>query len=209
MFLNLSYGWVALIGFCATCMLCLYQPFVGGIWIGEFGLLSEPVMILLVLLFYSWMFRLMQLTYRDAAGLWTKDWLKPLVAMALKLVSSILLVRLTNSIGGTLLPTVLIMLFIYFPWEARVLYQNLFQRSWKLYLLKMLKYTLLTIAEAGLCYLCCQWIAPDNSFITFCIRLCLVCVVFPSVWIVATWRSDEFRNMIGIAKRFIGKPPKK
>ena len=37
-FLRLTYGWVALIGFCASCMLCLYQPFIGGVWIGEHGL---------------------------------------------------------------------------------------------------------------------------------------------------------------------------
>jgi len=64
MFLNLTYGWVALIGFCTACMLCLYQPFIGGVWIGEYGLLDEPVVVLLVMMFYSWMFRLMQLTYR-------------------------------------------------------------------------------------------------------------------------------------------------
>ena len=51
LFLNLSYGWVALIGICATFMLCLYQPFVGGIWVGPEGLMDNRVVIAMVVLF--------------------------------------------------------------------------------------------------------------------------------------------------------------
>lgn len=208
-FLRLTYGWVALIGFCASCMLCLYQPFIGGVWIGEHGLLDESVVVLLVLLFYSWMFRLMQLTYRDAAGLWTKDWLKPLIAMVLKLVLSVVLIRVTKSISGTLIPTIFIMLLLYFPWEAQVLYRHVFNRKWNLYLLKMAKYTLLTAAGAGLCYLCCQWIAPGNTVWTFLLRTVIICVVFPSVWIVATFRTEEFKGMVQMAKRLLCRMIKK
>jgi len=204
MFLNLTYGWVALIGMCATCMLCLYQPFIGGVWIGEYGLLEEPVVVYLVLLFYFWMIRLMQLTYRDAAGLWTKDWMKPLIAMVLKLMLSVALIQTTKSISGTLVPTILIMLLLYFPWEAQVLYRYVFHRKWNVYLLKMGKYTLLTAVGAALCYLCCLWIAPGNTFLTFCVRLGVVCVLFPAVWIAATFRSAEFRYCINKAKSILG-----
>ena len=70
-FKTMTYGWVALVGGAAACMLCFYQPFIAAVWLGPEYLLDERLMMLIVLYFFSWMFRIMQLTYRDAAGLWT------------------------------------------------------------------------------------------------------------------------------------------
>ena len=204
-FLNLTYGWVALIGFCSTCMLCLYQPFIGGVWVGEHGLLDLCVVILLALLFYFWMFRVMQSTYRDAAGLWTKDWPKPLIGMVIKLALSIPLIRMTGHVGGALLPTILIQLLLYFPWEVHLLYRHIFHRSWRGYALQMLKYTLLTAAGAALSYGCCVWLLPANTLLTFLGRLVLVCLIFPTVWVAATFRTEEFRGMLQLARRLLGK----
>ena len=204
-FLNLTYGWVALIGFCTACMLCLYQPFIGGVWIGEHGLLDESVVVLLAFLFYSWMFRIMQQTYRDAAGLWTKDWPKPLIGMIVKLSASVVLVPATQHVGGSVLPTALILLLFYFPWEAQIVYRHIFHRSWRGYALQMLKYTLLTAAGAALSYGCCVWLLPANTLLTFLGRLCLVCMIFPAIWVAATFRTEEFRGMLQLARRILGK----
>ena len=204
MFLNLSYGWVALIGFCAACMLCLYQPFIGAIWIGEHGLLEQRTVVLLVIMFYTWMFRLMQLTYRDAAGLWTKDWLKPLIAMAVKLISSVILVQKMQSIDGALIPTIVIMLVLYFPWEAQILYRNIFHRSWKGYLRTMVKYTVMSALGAAISWGLCVWVAPENSVATFFIRLAIICVVFPLVWVGCTFRTEEFRYCLNRIKGMTG-----
>ena len=204
-FLNLTYGWVALIGLCSTCMLCLYQPFIGGIWIGREGLLDTSVVVLLALMFYFWMFRVMQSTYRDAAGLWTKDWPKSLIGMVVKLVLSIPLIRMTQHIGGALLPTILIQLLLYFPWEVYLLYRHIFHRSSKGYVLQMFKYTLLTLTGGALSYGCCQWLFPTNSPLTFLARLCIVCIIFPAVWVAATFRTAEFRGMLQLGQRILSK----
>ena len=204
-FLNLTYGWVALIGFCSSCMLCLYQPFIGGVWIGEEGLLDSCVVVLLAMLFYFWMFRVMQSTYRDAAGLWVKDWPKSLVGMVVKLALGIPLIRMTQHVGGALLPTILIQLLLNFPWEVYLLYHDIFHRSCRGYLVKMAKYTLLTAVGAALSYGCCLWLLPANSLLTFLGRLCLVCVIFPTVWIGATFRTAEFRGMWQLGMRIVKK----
>ena len=205
MFLGLSYGWIALIGFCAACMLCLFQPFVGGIWIGEEGLLSENFVIFMSLFFYTWMFRIMQLTYRDASGLWTKDWLKPYVSMALKLGLSIVAVLVFNNIIGVLVPTIIIMLLVYFPWEAKVLYKHLFNRSWSIYLKRVAIYTLINILGAFICRTICLAVMPQNTMLSFLVRLVIVCIVFPTIWLVTTHRFAEFKQLLGIAKGFISK----
>ena len=204
-FLNLTYGWVALIGFCSACMLCLYQPFIGGVWIGGEGLLDESVVVLLAVLFYTWMFRIMQHTYRDAAGLWTRDWLKPLIGMAVKLSVSVVLVPATQHVGGAILPTALVLLLLYFPWEAQIVCRHIFHRGMKDYVLLMAKYTLLTVVGAALSYGCCVWLLPHNSLFSFLARLCVVCVVFPGVWIGATFRTAQFRAMWKLGMRLAGK----
>lgn len=203
LFLNLTYGWVALIGLCATCMLCLYQPFIGGIWIGEEGLMGNRVVLCLTLLFYTWMFRILQLTYRDAGGLWTKDWAKPLVAMVVKLVFSVVLVRLTNDVIGILLPTIFVLALIYFPWEAWVLYQNLFHRSWKPYMKKICAYTAINVLAAGVCCVTGLILAPGNCWTSFVIRLAIICLVFPGIWCLLTCRTDQFRFVWTLAKKLL------
>lgn len=203
LFLNLTYGWVALIGLCATCMLCLYQPFIGGIWIGEEGLMGNRVVLCLTLLFYTWMFRILQLTYRDAGGLWTKDWAKPLVAMVVKLVFSVVLVRLTNDVIGILLPTIFVLALIYFPWEAWVLYQNLFHRSWKPYMKKICAYTAINVLSAGVCCVTGLILAPGNCWTSFVIRLAIICLVFPGIWCLLTCRTDQFRFVWTLAKKLL------
>lgn len=209
MFLTLTYGWVALIGMCAACLLCLYQPFIGAIWIGADGLLDTSFVITMTLFFYTWMFRVMQLTYRDASGLWTKDWLKPYVSMALKLILSIVFVRLTNNINGILIPTILIMIFVYFPWEAWVLYKHLFHRSMKPYVKRIIGYSALNLVGTVLCCGLCLYISPAISIGTFFIRLVIICIVFPALWIITTHRTDEFKALWSIALRFVGRFIKK
>ena len=205
LFMSLTYGWVALIGMCATCMLCLYQPFIGGIWIGPEGLLDNRFVVCMTLLFYTWMFRLLQLTYRDAAGLWTKDWAKPIIAMVVKLVFSVVLTRMTNDIIGVLIPTIFVLGVVYFPWEASVLYKYLFHRSWQGYLLKMAKYTILSFAGALLSCGACVMISPDNTGISFVVRLCLICVIFPLVWVGCTFKTKELRYCLMRIQAIIGK----
>ena len=209
LFLNLTYGWVALIGMCAACMLCLFQPFIGGIWIGQEGLLDDKFVLFLTMFFYTWMFRIMQLTYRDASGLWTKDWLKPYVSMVLKLVFSIILIKLTNNIIGALIPTILIMIFVYFPWEAKVLYKNLFDRSWLVYLKKIIIYTGINAIGCAICYFVAINVAPGNTLVTFLLRLITVCVIFPALWVITTFKTDEFKFMLGKAKLILGKRGKR
>ena len=144
-FKTMTYGWVALVGGAAACMLCFYQPFIAAVWLGPEYLLDERLMMLIVLYFFSWMFRIMQLTYRDAAGLWTEDWLKPYVGMAVNLVGSIWMVKATGSIAGVLVPTILVFFFIYTPWEAWVVVKYQFYRSWNEYMGKLLGYVLLAL----------------------------------------------------------------
>ena len=209
LFKTMSYGWMFIIGITATCMMCLYQPFIGGVWFSAEYLMDERLVALIVLYYFSWMFRIMQLTYRDAAGLWTKDWLKPYVGMVINIVGDIVLVKCLHSVAGVLLPTVFVFFVVYFFWEAYVLFRYLFERSWKEYLIKMLFYSLLCFGLCALCYFCCVHVAPANSLLSMVIRLPLLVVLFSGIWFVVSFRSAEFRHLYGMLIRFVRKAIKR
>ena len=189
-------------------MLCFYQPFIAAVWLGPEYLLDERLMMLIVLYFFSWMFRIMQLTYRDAAGLWTEDWLKPYVGMAVNLVGSIWMVKATGSIAGVLVPTTLVFFFIYTPWEAWVVVKYQFYRSWNEYMGKLLGYVLLAFAACAACYGACRWLSPDNTILSLLLRCVIVGVIYPGIWLGVTGRTAEWKQLWGILLRFLPKGKK-
>ena len=201
----MTFGWAFIIGGAAACMLCFYQPFIGGVWVGTRGLLPNGLMILIVLYFYVWMVRIMQLTYRDAAGLWNKDWLKPYLAMILNLVFSIIMIKKTGNISGVLVPTILIMVLIYFPWEAWVLFKHLFKRNATQYVIKMILYTVLNAAACALCYLLCMTVSPANSLASLILRIPIVAVIFIGMWWVFTHKQPEYKSLFGLVKNVFNK----
>ena len=201
LFNTMTFGWAFLIGGAAACMLCFYQPFIGGVWVGKDGLLSNGLMMLIVLYFYTWMIRIMQLTYRDAAGLWNKDWLKPYLAMILNIIGSIWLIKRTGDVSGVLIPTIMIFVLLYLPWEAWVLFKHLFARSWWPYAKRMALYTVLNVAACGACYGICMLVSPGNTLLSLIIRVPVVAVVYLSIWWICTHKLSEYRALCGIAKK--------
>jgi len=205
LFKTMTYGWAFLIGGAAACMLCFYQPFIGGVWLGADALLSNRLMILIVAYFYFWMIRIMQLTYRDAGGLWNRDWLKPYVAMVLNLVGSIWMIQRTGDVSGVLIPTILIMMLVYFPWEAKVLFRYLFERSLWPYVRRMVLYTLLTLAACAASYGVCMWLVPENTLVSLIARIPIVAVIYLGLWWICTHMTAEYRDLTGIVKRFLAR----
>ena len=64
---NFIYMWIS--GWCAICLLCLFQPFMQ-LWMGETNMLSEKTVILYCIYFMEFSLSDMLCLYRDAAGLW-------------------------------------------------------------------------------------------------------------------------------------------
>lgn len=190
-FLMMNYAWVALVGGSAACMLSLYQPFIY-FWIGKEYLLKNKLMILIVLYFFSWMFRIMLLTYRDAAGLWTKDWLKPYVGMILNLVGSIVLVYYTHNVAGVLIPTIIVFFLVYFPWETSVMFKYQFCRSSFEYYKKMIFYVFSAFFGCIITYVLSIKFFVDYSITNLALRLIVTVFVFAFIWIINTFRTKEF-----------------
>ena len=199
-FITLTYGWIGIVGAAAACMLCMYQSFIV-FWVGKDYLLRNDLMILIVVYFFSWMFRIMQLTYRDAAGLWTKDWLKPYVGLVINLVGSILWISMTRDISGVLWPTIFVFIFVYFPWEAWALFGFQFSFGLKRYLEKIGLYVLWAIIGCFAAYMVSDLFIKEYGAMAVLLRFGIATMVYGIIWVGISFRTVEFKHLWGIVKR--------
>ncbi len=143
-----------LVGWCAICFLCLYQPMME-LWMGETLLL-----------------------YKDAAGLWAEDCLRPYAEIIVNLTINILLVQIIG-INGVLISTILSMLFVSLPWETRVFFRRCLKCSTRKYYLANLVCLALTFLAGTITFVICNFI-PFSGIISFILKIA-ICMIVPNV----------------------------
>lgn len=190
-FHQMAYVSYILIGTCTVCFFNLFQPFVK-LWVGESNLLPMSTMLLFCVYFYTWRIRSIGLLYRDAAGLWRRDAMKSVAGVVLDLVLDIVLVKKIG-INGALISTILIMVFIFYPWETTVLFKELFHS-------KATRYVCLTAQNmallAGLLLL--SWyfwknVSIQNGLLELAARLLFSVGVAVLGFVLPTIRTKEFK----------------
>jgi len=188
--LNFINNWI--VGWFSICLLCLFQPFMK-IWMGENLMFNFPIVILFVIYFYSWLFRRIGLTYKDAAGMWEEDFWKPYIGVIINIISNIILCHYIG-VSGAIISTIIIMLFIYFPWETKVVFGKIFKQSPKKYYLKMLIYAIVTIFIGIITYLACSLI-NGSSIIVLAVKA-IICGILPNIAFICIYhRTEEYQNM--------------
>lgn len=188
--LNFINNWI--VGWFSICLLCLFQPFMK-LWMGESLMFDFYIVILFVIYFYSWLFRRIGLTYKDAAGMWEEDFWKPYIGVIVNIVANIVLCHYIG-VSGAIISTIIIMLFIYFPWETKVIFDKIFKQSPKKYYLKMLKYTILTILTGIITYLTCN-LLNGNSILILILKV-IICAILPNIVFICMYhKTAEYQNM--------------
>lgn len=188
---NFMNNWI--VGWSTICIVCLIQSFMQ-IWVGEKLLLDFSIVILMGIYYYSWLFRKIGLTYKDAAGLWNEDFWKPYIGSIFNIITNISLVIIIG-LPGVLISTIIVMLFIYFPWETNVIYRNIFVYGKKYYYIKMFKYALVTIAAGFVTYFLCD-LFDGNLYIDFIIKI-FICLIIPNViFLLCYFRDKEFKSSL-------------
>lgn len=193
-------GWIACV--CSCCLLCLYQPFME-IWVGKEYMLSLGCVICFVCYFYIRVINQVLIVYKDAAGMWHEDRMRPLCTALTNLVLNLIFVQFMG-IYGVLLSTVLSTLGIGMPWVIRNLFSVVLKRSSKEYVKQLLQYVSVSFAVCVVTYLLCS-IIPGNLWIVLGVRLVL-CLVIPNIiYIIAFHRHWEFHSTMQLADRMLGR----
>lgn len=134
-------NWI--IGFSTVSLLCLYQPFMQ-LWVGEDLMLDFTTVVFLSLYFYVWKIQDIVTIYKEAAGMWDKDKIRPLCSAVFNLALNLILVRFIG-LNGVIISTTIAQLLIGLPWASKVLFQNYFHVSVKNYFVLIGKAFLLLI----------------------------------------------------------------
>lgn len=201
------YMW--LVGWCTVCMICLYQPFIN-LWLGKGQLFSDMVMIVFAVYFFSVSMGNICYVYRQAAGLWWEDRIRPIVDGLLNLFLSLFLVKCIG-VAGVLLATIICQFVIDAAWGSRILFKNYFIHEKQIKYLKRLGlYIVITsIACIFTGWLCCY--IPQYcqrkliNLLYFCIRG-LICVVIPNILFVIIYRRlPEYKESIILVRRILKK----
>ena len=194
-----TFIWIGIVTWFSACMLCLYQDFIT-LWVGRDMLLDFPIVLLIVIYFYCWQFRTIGLTFKDASGLWRSDWFKPYIGIAINVVFNIILTILIRNVSGVLIPTIFIMLFIYFPIETFVIYNHIFHKKPGMFFMKILLLMCVSTVCVFVSFLVCSNIKIDISPFSIIAKGLLSLVVTISIYVLLTFWTNDFKRTIAFGK---------
>lgn len=197
---HLIYLWIV-IWWCA-CLAGLYQPFMR-LWQGENNMLSNQIVILLVIYFFSYKMGDVCWMYREAIGLWWEARYVPLVSSVVNLIINIILVKWIGLVG-VLISSILSLMLINFPWSSKVLFISYFKskKEWWGYIVRTIWYFVLMVGISFITIYLCSYF--DNNKIYDLILKAIVCLIIPNILLIILniWNRD-FKAAVKIVSRMV------
>lgn len=186
-FKKFSFYSMWLIMWCCCCLFCLYQDFML-IWMGEQYLFDLSTVILLVISFYIKHIRKVVLTYKDAAGMWYADRLKPILEGVSNLIMNFIFVQYFG-INGIILGTILAMGVVGLPWETNALFKGYFKEGLKGYYIHLFFDAMVSMLVCIITFYFCRSI-NTNIYLQFIIKG-IICAIFPNLVFIFIFRKRE------------------
>ena len=182
--MNFLYMWAA--GWCAICMLCLYQPFMR-LWAGDQMLLPVPTMVLFCVYLYLLKIGDVMSIYSGTRGLfWEQRYIT--IAEAVGNITLNYFLGKHFGIAGILWATIITMLVINFLWGCHVPFRHYFTHfSANQYILWHLKRGAVTLAVGAVTYWVCGVVTISG--IPGLIVTGLICVVLPNLLFFLIYRK--------------------
>lgn len=179
-------------GLMAICMLCLYQPFMV-MWMGDELLFPNYIMAMFPIYFYIEKMGDIRGVYSDAAGLFWENRHRSLLEAIANVILNYVFVLKWGAFG-ILLATILTLFFIGFIGSTIVIFKYYFENGLAKYLKQQVLYALLAIAVGAICYILCQKVASDLTFISFVKRIIVCIVVAPTCYWLVLNRTKDYRE---------------
>ena len=197
-FLIIQYGFSWLTGCACICLVCLYQPFIE-LWVGKDMLMDTKMIFLFGLYMYLVKSSEVFTAFRQAAGIWAKDKIRPILEAGINLILNVFLVK-NFGVFGVLVSTIVTLGLIHIVWGSYYLFKEYFtEYSHIKYLFHLLYYFVLTVIGTITCYFICGLF--DLSGIP-CILVRLgICLLVSNIIYFSglSWKA-EFKKIIGLIR---------
>lgn len=194
-------------GVCTCCFAILYQPFME-IWVGKDLMLNTGVVYCLCVYFYTQGINRLLNMYKDAAGIWHQDRMRPLVVALTNLTLNLILVHFYG-IYGVVLSTVLATVIVGMPWLIHNLFTTLFDYKQLNGYLKILIFystiSLLSVIVTVLISKIIQKIFYLNAIKLFFYGV-VICLIIPNLMYYFIYKKrDELQYSKNIIKNILKK----
>lgn len=190
--ITLFFCWVT--GLFTTILFVSFQSFMR-FWVGESMMLNISSVILFSLYFYSWQFRVPGMIYEDAKGLWGKDIAKPIIGIVANLCLNFLLVYLIG-VNGAIISTIIIMFFIYFPFETHIVSKNVFHGKKKSIYFSNVIYLLIMVSSCVLSFFLTKIIPIEGNILSFFIYALIAFFVYNLIFVIFMFKNEHFKFYI-------------
>ena len=194
----------------ASCFMCLLNPFIGDIWIGEEYLFQTGTVAVIVLNNFITGLRMPLITMKGAAGKYLEDSWVSFAFAGINLAASILLVK-PFGVTGVFLGTIVGSVLTADWYRPVVIYRTVFHAPVKLYFKKYVLYLTLGIVYTALAYWFCSMIELNNVYIGFVLKACIAsgipvilnCLIFHKCKEFMSVKNMAFRLKQGIAAKIV------
>lgn len=195
---NFLLFWI--MGVCICCFLTLMQPFME-LWVGKDLKLSYGMVVLFCVYFICNVYEKSLSVFKDAAGIWREDRLRPLLYGVSNLIVNILLVNICG-LYGIIISTILTCAIISIPWIINNIFKMIYKRDAKEYIRECLQY-IVVICITGIinCFIC-NLINISLSF-TILIRGVLSIIISNIIFIVIYRKKKIFVKSLNLIKKMI------
>ena len=184
---TMNYVYMLISGWCTSCLLCLYQPFMK-LWVGPQNMLGMEVVYLLVIYFYALKLGDIISLYASGAGLWWEMRNRAIAESVLNVGLNYIFVQLWG-IAGIVLSTITSLMIMNFIFGTSIIFKYYFKNG-KLgeYFWNQFKYFAVTALVCALTFAACSHISGDG-FIGFFLRG-VACAVMTAVLYLAVYHSS-------------------
>lgn len=178
--------WIAT--FSSICIFLIIQPFIV-IWVGKEYQLNLLVLIVLVFNYFQKIQRCTYSTFKDAAGIWEEDKFVPLIESALNIVFSIICLKIFG-LAGVFMGTIISSLSLWCYSYPKLVYNKLFNRSYRDYIKETIGYGLLFIIIGFISYEISLVFIVDNVLLQLLINV-IICLIIPNFILFILFRKTE------------------
>ena len=189
-----------LYGFCTAAFLVLYNPFIQN-WVGEDYLFPMWLVFLIVIIFYLNGMRKVNLTFRDAMGLYWYDRYKPVAEIIINLTVSLIAV-IKIGIAGIFIGTVVSIMTTCFWIEPLVTFKYGFKKPVWEYFKKYILYTFVVAIDCGITYFVCGYFAT-GGWLGVVLRVILCVIVYNVIVLALFFRTKECKEIFVRLKQMI------
>jgi O-antigen/teichoic acid export membrane protein len=163
-------------GWCATCLLCLYQPFMR-LWAGGDNLFSFDVVILFTLYFFVRQLGNVRAIYSDAAGLFWENRYRNIAEAFCNLVLNYIFV-IKFGVKGIVGATILSLFVFGYLGSTEVAFRHYFKSGMIAYLVDNLRYSVVTIVTITTVYSVCS-LVNIGGYTELFIKMIICAIIAP------------------------------